>query len=76
MHTGFIPDICQAPEVSRSTYSKYLHMISEDNDMTMRDVNFICSCDKPRKFPLEAGFALIEWIGDPNTVSIELTCRD
>ena len=48
-------------------------MISENNDKTMRDVNFIRTYGKPRKIPLEAYIVLIEWIEDTNTVSIEMT---
>ena len=73
VYTDYIPDVCQALEVNMSTLYKYLKMISGNDDMTMMDVDFIRTCGKPRKFPLEADVALIEWTEDPNTVSIEMT---
>jgi len=69
---GLIPDVCLALNVSRSTYYKYFSMIREKDDVSIRDVDFIHCCGKPRIFPLEADVALIQWIEDPNTLSIEL----
>ena len=73
LYEDYIPDVCRALDVKRSTYYKYRMKINELDDITIRDVDFIRSCGKPRKFPLEADAALVQWIKDPNSLSIEMT---
>jgi len=73
LYKDYIPDVCQALNVSRSSYYNYRRKISKHKDITMRDTDFIHCCGKPRKFPLEADAALVEWTKDSNSLSIEMT---
>ena len=53
MYVDYIPDVCLALNVSRSTFYKYFSMIREKDDVSIRDVDFIHCCGKPRIFPLK-----------------------
>lgn len=49
----------------------YFKLLKEKTDPSLRDVDFINYCGKPRKFPVEADVALIEWIENPDTLITE-----
>ena len=63
-------NIYNALGVKRSTFFKYITLLNEKDDSSLRTVDFI-RADNPRTFLLEVDMAFIEWIIDPNITTIE-----
>ena len=70
-YADLVEDVYLALDVPRSTFYKYYKLVREKTDPALRDVDLIRSVGKPRKFPLEADIALIQFIKHPDTLIID-----